>query len=187
MEENDDEREREEFERQLRGPSAVERWFASTPWWLVSAGIHAVVLLAAGLIYVERLMAVDNAEIVCGMRPPPPPPTFLNPPDHPGPETGLKQPEQGRASDEPSIFDPLAKTDIRNESTNDEPFQRRKGDSPNFLAATPGEAGGIGRQPGKIPGMHDKLGVGGGGGGGGSFGDQRGGRERLAGENGGGA
>jgi hypothetical protein len=34
------------------------------PWWLLSAGLHAVLLLGAALVYIEKLYAVDNV-IVC--------------------------------------------------------------------------------------------------------------------------
>ena len=181
MEKIDDQRERKEFERQLRGPRALDGWFESTPWWLVSAGIHAVVLLGAALIYVERLMAVEDPTIICSMKPPGPIlPDLTAPPGPPGPQVGAVQQNQGPDSDEPSIFDPLARPAKHNETDNDEPWAQRKGDSNKFFGSNPGEAGGIGRQSGLVPGMHDRLGVGAKAGGGGSFGGRKGGRERLA-------
>src|SRR5690349_10837717 len=35
-------------------------WWTNPPWWFVSAGLHLVVLLAATLVTIERLSAVQG-------------------------------------------------------------------------------------------------------------------------------
>ena len=37
-----------------------ESWLANSPWWLVSAGIHAVLLLGASLYAIDKLVPVDQ-------------------------------------------------------------------------------------------------------------------------------
>src|SRR5262249_36912598 len=37
----------------------LDRWFANSPWWIISAGIHVVLLLGATLVCLERLFDVD--------------------------------------------------------------------------------------------------------------------------------
>src|SRR5262252_8079641 len=38
-------------------------WLSNAPWWLVSAGLHAVLILGATLIAIERLIAVDEGQV----------------------------------------------------------------------------------------------------------------------------
>src|SRR5437773_11128013 len=38
-------------------------WFSNAPWWLVSAGIHAVLILGATLVALERYITVDAGEL----------------------------------------------------------------------------------------------------------------------------
>lgn len=40
----------------------------NTPWWLISAALHAVLLLAAALVYVERFVPVDGGTVVIHVR-----------------------------------------------------------------------------------------------------------------------
>jgi len=40
------------------------KFLNNTPWWLISAGLHAVFLMGAALVYVERLMALDVTPII---------------------------------------------------------------------------------------------------------------------------
>ena len=35
----------------------IGRWIENSPWWLVSAGLHLVLLLGATLVCMERLLA----------------------------------------------------------------------------------------------------------------------------------
>jgi len=36
-----------------------ERWFTNTPWWMLSAGLHAVLLLGAGLVAIEQMRDIE--------------------------------------------------------------------------------------------------------------------------------
>src|SRR5262245_54852159 len=38
-------------------------WLANAPWWLVSAGLHAVLILGATLIAIERMITFAEGEI----------------------------------------------------------------------------------------------------------------------------
>src|SRR6185295_14376804 len=38
-------------------------WFSNAPWWLVSVGIHAVLILGATLIAIEKLVAIDEGQV----------------------------------------------------------------------------------------------------------------------------
>jgi hypothetical protein len=154
-------------------------WFENTPWWLISMGLHAVVLLGAALIYVERLMASEDGPPIVIHREPPAP--FVPPVDqrdvftHNG---GVElDPKAAEESVGPSLFDPLAKKARHNESDDDLPFMTRRGESKEFLSYLPGGAPGLeGTLPGaKNPGTHRTMGVGGTNGYVGRFGDPKGG------------
>ena len=161
------------------------RLIHNAPWWLISAGIHAVFLLGAALIYVERLMAID--EICFDVRPREALPLPVLPEPEKTRDTftrkGLPSDEKEETrstNDEPVIFNPIAKKSDHNESNNNEDDHRMRGDSTDFLSWTPGEAGGArGRQLGRTPGVNDQIGVGKGAGGGGRYGFRTGGREDL--------
>jgi hypothetical protein len=169
----------------------AENWMANAPWWVISAAIHLMLVLAAALVYVERFMPVDNNEVIVTV-----------PTDHGGLiKSELDRPREvferkgipkespesvPSAIEEPSIFFPEAKVSDHHESADGEDYRTMKGDSKEYLSYIRGEGGGFrGRQPGKGPGVYDNIGVGGGGGGGGRYGTRdRGGRENLV--NGGG-
>src|SRR2546427_7198042 len=136
-----------EFEEQLAPypTSEPESILRNSPWWLVSAGFHLVVLLAAALIYVERAIAIEDTigiEIVSS-----------------GPQAKvLPEPEPERSditrrgipaddkefvpSTEPIIFFPDAELGDHNESNDGEEYKKMKGDSDLFLSYIRGEAGG---------------------------------------------
>jgi squalene-hopene cyclase-like protein len=159
------------------------KFINNAPWWLISAGLHAVFLLGAALIYVERLMAIDEIQITLTPREASVLPNFpVDTPRDTFTRKGLPSdnPEVRSANDEPVLFFPHAKKSDHNESASNEDDRRMKGDSTEFLSYTPGEAGGPrGRQRGLIPGVNDQIGVGFGGGGGGKYGFRTGGREDL--------
>jgi hypothetical protein len=160
------------------------KFLNNTPWWLISAGLHAVFLMGAALIYVERLMALDYTPISVTPREASMIPDFpvIDSPRDVFTRKGLPsdEPEARSTNDEPVIFFPMAKKSTHNESANNEDNHSIQGDSTEFLSYTPGEAGGPrGRQRGRTPGVNDNIGVGQGGGGGGKYGFRKGGREEL--------
>jgi hypothetical protein len=163
----------------LQAPGGI---LSNAPWWMVSVGIHAVLILGATLVAIERLDAIDTGDPIIQITKAAAPliqelerPRDLFerrglPKDDPTPST----------NDEPIIFFPEAKESDHNESADNEDYHKMKGDSEMFLSYIKGEAGGIrGRQKGNIPGVYDTMGVGGGAGGGGRFGGRFGGRENL--------
>ncbi len=148
------------------------------PWWLVSTGIHIVLLLAAMLIYVEREMRVDDREFAVSMATS----AGLNDIDRPRDifeRKGIPT-DDAMTSDDVAIFFPDARASNRNESADDEDYRQMKGDSKDYLSHRNGEGGGFrGGQNSKDRGAYDTMGVGGGGGGSGRYGGRFGGRENL--------
>jgi len=163
-------------------------WISNAPWWLISAGIHVVLLLGATLFTIERLMAIDEGEVLLAVTPPPK--SVINELERPRDvfeRKGIpKDDNVAQPTEEPAIFFPEAKESDHNESADNEDYKQMKGDSKDFLSYIPGEAGGFrGRQAGKTPGVYDTMGVGGGGGSGGRYGGRFGGRENLVARGGG--
>ncbi len=181
-----------EEELEQEEPQAVVQgkpgWLSNAPWWLISAGLHIVLLLAAALVVVDTLVQADEGEVmvVVGAKPT----SVINEIERPRDvferkgipkDEGAQQP-----TEEPAIFFPEAKESDHNESADNEDYKQMKGDSKEFLSYIKGEAGGFrGRQMGKNPGVYDTMGVGGGGGGGGRYGGRFGGRENLVARGGG--
>src|SRR5579862_9495430 len=163
--------------------------FRNAPWWLISFGLHAVLVLGAALIYVERLVAVDEGavEVVLTTQAAGPVAEIERPRDVFERKGIPKDDAAPSAAEEPAIFFPEAKESDHNESADNEDYHQMKGESKNFLAYTPGEAGGFrGRQVGKTAGMNDAMGVGSGGGASGRYGARFGGRDNLVARGGGG-
>jgi hypothetical protein len=165
-------------------PPPVERTSAlgNAPWWLISAGLHAVILLGTALVYVERLMAVEASEIQVVSRAPR---EFIKEPENIRDITSQKglPLDDGKdfaPSTDPVIFYPDAEIGDHNVSDDHEMYDKMKGDSENFLSYIKGQAGGFrGRQVGTTPGVYDTMGVGSGGGGGGRYGGRFGGNRKL--------
>ncbi len=165
-------------------------WFRNAPWWLVSAGLHLVVLLGAALIYVERLYAVVTPPLVVDFHPPqeilPPEEKLRDVEKHKGvPIDGEKTPP----TTDPVIWNPFAEEGKKNQSADNDPHEEMKGQSKEFLSYLPGDQGGFrGTQLGsKSPGTVDTLGIGRGNGSAGRFGGRFGGlkNERVKGGGGG--
>jgi biopolymer transport protein ExbD len=53
-----------------RAMNIIDRWFGNSPWWLISAGLHAVVLLGAALVVIERIVEVDIITCYASVREP---------------------------------------------------------------------------------------------------------------------
>ncbi len=162
---------------------AVEREsvIVNAPWWLVSAGLHMVVMLGMTLIYVERLMAIDDGGTTVVTRPT----DVAVPPVDPDAKRddftrrGIpKDDGVSSASEDPIIFFPDAELSDHNESADGEDYRQMKGDSKEYLSYTPGDSTGFrGRLNGKTPGVYDTMGTGGGGGASGRHGGPWGGRK----------
>jgi hypothetical protein len=155
---------------------------SNTPWWMISVGVHLVLLLGATLIAIERSFAIetDPTQIIVQA----PTKDLITQIERSDGKTESNGAPQEKPVDtpslEPAIFFPEAKVSDHNESADGEDFHEMKGDSKDFLTYSKGEAGGFrGRQLGKTQGVYDTLGVGIGGGGGGRYGGRKGGRENL--------
>src|SRR5262245_59407713 len=106
-------------------------WFSNAPWWLVSAGLHAVLILGATLVAIERLVAIDDGEVsvmVTSARTPvieeiPRPRDLFE-------RKGIPKDDQvSQPTEEPAIFFPEAKESDHNESADNEDYKQMKGDS----------------------------------------------------------
>src|SRR5712671_6822530 len=147
-----------------------QSWLANAPWWLISVGIHAVLILGATLVAIERLVAIDEGEVAVVVTAKSAPVVAeIERPRDVFERKGIPKDDQvAQPTDEPAIFFPEAKESDHNESADNEDYHQMKGDSKDFLSYIKGEAGGFrGRQAGKNPGVYDTMGVGVGGGGGG--------------------
>src|SRR5579862_5259804 len=161
----------------------------NAPWWLISAGLHGVLILGAALVYVEHLVDVDEGavEVLLTTRAAGPVDEIERPRDV-FERKGLPKDDASAApTEEPAIFFPDAKESDHHESADAEDYHQMKGESKNFLSYTSGEAGGFrGRQAGRTAGVNDAMGVGSGGGSSGRYGARFGGRENLVAKGGGG-
>jgi hypothetical protein len=158
------------------------RWLANSPWWLVSAGIHAVLLLGASLFALERYLPIELPPPDCFPRREAP--RVIAEVEHPRDlferKGVVKDDPVRQPTEEPALFFPSAELSDHNESADNEPWHKMKGDSKNWLSYQKGDAGGrVGRQPGNRPGDTDALGVGFGAGSAGRYGDRFGGEKEL--------
>src|SRR5437773_3323272 len=99
-----------------------ESWLANSPWWLVSTGLHAVMLLAASLYYIEKNMPIDDSEVavVVGAKSAPVVQEIERPRDM-FERRGIPKDDQvSNPTDEPAIFFPDAKESDHNESADNE-------------------------------------------------------------------
>ena len=70
MSEQNDNRESEDPAVVVERPAG---WFSNAPWWMVSAGLHLVLLLGATLVAIERMRSfdADGEQILVQAAPPP--------------------------------------------------------------------------------------------------------------------
>jgi len=159
------------------------KFLNNTPWWLISAGLHAVFLMGAALVYVERLMAIDLPPIVILPRDPVLPPVIPDPENIRDVFThkGIPSDDTVKSTnDDPVIWFPGAKKSDHNETADNADDHGFDGQSEKFLSSTPGDAGGPrSRQLSRVPGVYENIGVGSGGGGSGKWTNRRKGRENL--------
>src|SRR5438876_681653 len=139
-------------------------WLANSPWWLISTGIHAVLLLAASLYYIEKNMPIDDSEVavVVGTKPPPLMQEIERPRDV-FERKGIPKDEPSNPAAEPAIFFPEAKESDHNESDDNEDYHEMKGESKDFFSHIRGGGEGIrGTLRNAKAGVYGTLGVGGG-------------------------
>jgi hypothetical protein len=187
-EEDMDEMDGQEEQQEEVVVQGQQSWLANAPWWLISVGIHAVLILGATLVAIEKLVAIDEGEVAVVVTAKSAPVVAeIERPRDVFERKGIPKDDQvAQPTDEPAIFFPEAKESDHNESADNEDYHQMKGDSKDFLSYIKGDAGGFrGRQAGKNPGVYDTMGVGAGGGGGGRYGGRFGGRENLVARGGG--
>src|SRR5258706_7045133 len=135
-------------------------WLSNAPWWLVSAGIHAVLILGATLVAIEKLIAIDDGEVAVVVSAPRQTPIAeVERPRDVFTRAGIPKDDQvSSPTEEPAIFFPEAKESDHNESKDNEDYHSMKGDSKDFLSYIKGDAGGFrGRQPGLAKGVYDTM------------------------------
>jgi hypothetical protein len=151
------------------------KWITNAPWWLVSAGIHAVILMGAALIYIERAFAFEIMacpDII--VRPPAPPPIDVDPIRDIARHGGIPLTKDTDPTVDPNekvLWFPGAEFSNKNRSKDNEPYDEMKGKSKDFLSSLPGDGASLrGRDPNKTAGWVENIGTGPGGGGAGRYG-----------------
>jgi hypothetical protein len=175
----------EKNEREIQDQEVVvERpggWFSNAPWWMVSAGLHLVLLLGATLVAIERLHQFDAEGVPIIVQATPKQPLFTEIPQPPTTTGNTGAPIDdavtANINNEPLFFDPNAIPSDHAESDDGEDFGKRKGDGEKFIGYVPGKADGFrGKQLAAHAGVYDTMGTGVGGGGSGRYGGPYGGR-----------
>ncbi len=130
------------------------------PWWAVSTGIHAVLVLAAMLVCLERAIGVEDDGIVIVATTP----IFeyfpsVEPPRDVFERRGIPKDDAPLLKDDPGIFFPEAASTKHGEFADDgedEPLKALQGASHPFRD----DCGGFrGRQSSREPGPYDAMGV----------------------------
>jgi hypothetical protein len=161
--------------------SDSDGWWTNTPWWLVSAGLHLVILLGATLVSIERLMAVEETGIFIT-------PAREKPQQLIGEQqriddffrTEISKDDETRIDEAHFVFDPTAQIGDHFESNDNETFGERKGEDMKFHGYLWNGGPGInGRHNFGRAGIHDLIGTGGGAGRPGRFGGDRGGNKIM--------
>jgi hypothetical protein len=149
----------------------------NAPWWLVSAGIHAVLILGAALIYVERLMAIEPDKSPIVILPPEPErieaKTIRELTSNTGAPLKFEDPDPNVDPNEKAIFFPGAEFSNKNRSKETDPEFNRdemRGQDKKFLSSFPGESGAHTGRLLKGFGEAENIGIGRGGGSAGRYG-----------------
>jgi ElaB/YqjD/DUF883 family membrane-anchored ribosome-binding protein len=152
-------------------PSLADALVRKTPWWSISTGIHIVAALLIGFLWAVQAREDDEAVVVSPPRKPRALPEMDKPKD--------LDPNRKILDVEKSVEDPVYRKDAeeaeRNETADEEEFQKAKGDSLDYVSDKP--------FTGK--GTYDVIG--GGAGGGGRYGTRLGGKRNLVARGGGGS
>jgi hypothetical protein len=143
---------------------------ANTPWWAISTGLHVTAALLIGFFWAVNANVPEEAVVVAPPRKPRQLPEMEKPKN--------LDPNKKVLDMEKSVEDPVYRKDAeesdRNETADNEEFQKAKGDSLDFVSD----------KPFKGKGTYDVIG--GGGGGGGRYGSRLGGKRNLVARGGGG-
>jgi hypothetical protein len=145
--------------------NVINRWLSNTPWWLLSAGIHTVLLLGAALVYIERAFSMDVSVV-----------TLIPGSDRSARIDSIESPREtlGQAHESPAVtdsepvddpfFNPAAVLAKKNESADNDLRHELRGDDPEAVGWIPGEAPGFTGRGRGGPGWTEALGTGVGGG-----------------------
>ncbi len=148
--------------------SDSDSWLSSTPWWFVSAGLHLVLLLAATLVTIERLMAVEGGHLEITMTPVSGRVLQNLVDDLPTTVGNQGMTDQSTPLEpvrDPEIYAPFFIEGDRNISDEGVDGDTMKGDSPDARGFEYGREGGFkGTNQTSGKGIFRSLGVGGGGG-----------------------
>lgn len=141
----------------------IERWLCNTPWWLLSGGIHAVLLLGAALVAIDQLHALEDQSILC----------FPRVPGTRDPEIREIEKVRDTLDEHPPmpldvaevqnqafVMDPSAKIDKILESDDGLTTRGRLGDDPLAYGYIPGEAPGLNGHGKGYAGLMSTLGIG---------------------------
>jgi len=159
------------FRPETEGPSLFERLISKTPWWSLSTGLHVALALLIGFLWAVQAREDVEAVTVSAPRKPRLLPDMDKPRD--------LDPNKKILDVQKSVEDPVYRKDAeeadRNETADEEEFQKAKGDSLDFVSD----------KPLKGRGTYDVIG--GGAGGGGRYGSRLGGKQNLVARGGGGS
>jgi hypothetical protein len=138
----------------------------STPWWIISIAAHALmVMVFMAITFSEENIDLNKAGEVNYNIADAPPVDNEKPPEQ---ELDLEDDTEKEILEKP-IVRPYAEEDVKNESNDNEEYEKMKGDSENMLSDSPLKGNGV----------YDTIGVGGGAGG--RYGGRLGGkRDRVA-------
>jgi len=154
----------------------------NAPWWMVSVGIHVVLMLAATLVAMERLYALDPGDITVTVHPTPTTPLITDIPHIPDAPPGapIKDTVDANVKNEPIIWDPTATPADRAESEDNDDHRERKGEGKEFIGSQLGRTKDSFRGANAgLKGTYDTLGVGNGASGSGRYGGPFGGRRNT--------
>jgi hypothetical protein len=151
----------------------------NAPWWLVSVGIHVVLMLAATLVAIEKLYAIDPGDVTVVIHSTPAVPLISEIPKTPDAPPGIpiKDHSDVKTNEVLEFWDPTATIGEKPESADDDDHRERKGEGKEFIGYQLGRTKDSmrGTNPG-LKGTFDTLGVGAGMGGSGRHGGPFGGR-----------
>ncbi len=160
--------------------------FKKTPWWLIAAAFHGLLLAITTVIPLERPEPKEEPVVQVGIQSKPRPKLQeIERPRGIFDRAGIPKPGEQSPTQEPAIFFPGAEESDHNESADGEDYQQMKGDSFDNLSYLPGQDKGTKGRGTTGAGHVDVMGVGGGSGAAGRYGGRFGGRKNRVARGGG--